>query len=66
MAEEKTIPKWAERELTLHAMNSLNTHDDDYEMHVSVALSDGIEILQNGGNIDEAFIEMNLYLSTID
>lgn len=63
---EKTIPKWAERELTRHAMNSLNTHNDDYEIHVEVALDRGIKTLENGGSIDEAFIDMNLYLSTID
>ena len=67
MVEEKeTIPMWAQRELTKHAINSLNTHDDDYEMHVSVACLSGLEVLKNNGSIDDAIIEMNLYLSTID
>lgn len=67
-AEEKEteVPMWAKRELTRHAINGVSSRSDEYDLHISVATLGGLEVLKNGGSLDDAVIEMNLYLSTID
>jgi len=66
MAEEETIPKWVEREIMNIARNGANTRDDNFESDVDIAYTTGMDVIKAGGNMDEAFIEMNLYLSTLD
>lgn len=66
MEDLKTTPKWVERELMNYARNGSNTRSDDFEIQVKTAYEIGLKIVENNGSMDDAFIEMDLYLSTID
>jgi len=60
-------PKEKEKvKLLNYAKSVLSDHSHDFERDVRIAQRMGIDVLKNGGSLEDAYSEMNLYLSTID